>query len=333
MQAGGNPFQFIQQQQRAAMPVPKGARGSPKEKDFYNLLNVSADASMKDIKSAFRKLSIEHHPDKSDSKDDTKYREISNAYAVLSSDEKRLCYDAFGKDYEQTPNLELFKQNFKHPEINVTVNATLEQCIKGTNFNVRFPRLVAVGRQEQHQHSFFLAPGTKHQQRIVFPNTGHQEPSKLTGDLVVNVNQIPHKDYERMGNVLIRKFDMKFGDALNGRLSIDHPDQSVFDLVQAKPFQPGNWYRIDGKGATPSEPMFVQLNVILPELKEDQKKKINEVLGYLPVPADCPWPKAEPTRITLEDLQAHLQMAAQSGDLDDRPQMHHGGGPANCKMQ
>ncbi len=63
-------------------------------KDFYDILGVSKDASKADIKKAFRKLSKEHHPDKGG--DEAKFKEISEAYEILSDDQKRAQYDQFG---------------------------------------------------------------------------------------------------------------------------------------------------------------------------------------------------------------------------------------------
>jgi curved DNA-binding protein len=67
-------------------------------KDYYNLLGVSKTASQQEIKSAFRKLAAKHHPDKNpgDKKAEEKFKEINEAYTVLSDDEKRKFYDQYG---------------------------------------------------------------------------------------------------------------------------------------------------------------------------------------------------------------------------------------------
>ena len=64
--------------------------------DYYELLGVSKNASEEDIKKAYRKLAHQHHPDKSGG-DEKKFKEINEAYQVLSSPEKRAQYDRFGK--------------------------------------------------------------------------------------------------------------------------------------------------------------------------------------------------------------------------------------------
>ncbi|MDD3493923.1 MAG: DnaJ domain-containing protein, partial [Candidatus Thermoplasmatota archaeon] len=67
------------------------------KKDYYEVLGVNKDASQADIKKAYRRLALKYHPDKSDRPDaEEKFKEISEAYAVLSDDEKRQQYDRFG---------------------------------------------------------------------------------------------------------------------------------------------------------------------------------------------------------------------------------------------
>lgn len=67
--------------------------------DYYKLLGVSRSASGADIKKAYRKLSLKYHPDKNPSPEAaTKFAEISNAYDVLSDDEKREAYNRGGED-------------------------------------------------------------------------------------------------------------------------------------------------------------------------------------------------------------------------------------------
>lgn len=67
------------------------------KKDYYETLGVSKDASDAEIKSAFRKLAKKYHPDVNKEPDaETKFKEIGEAYSVLSDPQKRKTYDQFG---------------------------------------------------------------------------------------------------------------------------------------------------------------------------------------------------------------------------------------------
>jgi len=70
------------------------------KKDYYDILHISRNATDEDIKKAYRRLALQHHPDRNpgtDNKDsEERFKEISEAYAVLSDPEKRMRYDQFG---------------------------------------------------------------------------------------------------------------------------------------------------------------------------------------------------------------------------------------------
>ena len=67
------------------------------KRDYYEILGLDRDADDKALKRAFRSLARKYHPDKNDSPDaDEKFKEIQEAYAVLSDSEKRRNYDRFG---------------------------------------------------------------------------------------------------------------------------------------------------------------------------------------------------------------------------------------------
>jgi DnaJ-class molecular chaperone len=74
-------------------------------KDYYRALGVSRNASDKDIKSAYRKLARKYHPDVNpgDKKAEDKFKEIGEAYEVLSDPDKRRRYDQFGSAWQRGP--------------------------------------------------------------------------------------------------------------------------------------------------------------------------------------------------------------------------------------
>ncbi len=68
--------------------------------NYYEILQVTKDATGAEIKKAYRKLAIKYHPDKNpgDKEAEEKFKLINEAYAVLSDDEKRAIYDRYGKE-------------------------------------------------------------------------------------------------------------------------------------------------------------------------------------------------------------------------------------------
>jgi curved DNA-binding protein len=70
--------------------------------DYYKILNVSRDASQKDIKRAYRKLARKYHPDVNKEKDaEERFKKIGEANEVLKNPGKRKLYDSYGKDWQQ----------------------------------------------------------------------------------------------------------------------------------------------------------------------------------------------------------------------------------------
>ena len=69
------------------------------QRDYYEVLGIDRNATQDDIKRAFRKLAFKYHPDRNKEPDaEEKFKEISEAYAVLSDPEKKQQYDTFGHD-------------------------------------------------------------------------------------------------------------------------------------------------------------------------------------------------------------------------------------------
>ncbi|MEC8307104.1 MAG: DnaJ domain-containing protein, partial [Chlamydiota bacterium] len=67
--------------------------------DFYDVLGVSRNATQEEIKKAYRKLAVKLHPDKNRGDDSAtaRFKEVSEAYQVLSQPDKRAMYDQYGE--------------------------------------------------------------------------------------------------------------------------------------------------------------------------------------------------------------------------------------------
>lgn len=99
------------------------------DKDYYKILGVPKDASAEQIKDAFRALAMKYHPDRNKEKNsEEKFKEINEAYAVLSDKEKRSQYDAYGPD--------AFNQ--KYTQEDIFRNFNIEDVLKQMGFQFGF---------------------------------------------------------------------------------------------------------------------------------------------------------------------------------------------------
>jgi molecular chaperone DnaJ len=81
-------------------------------RDYYEVLGIDRSATKDQIKDAYRKLALQFHPDRNKSPEaEAKFKEISEAYAVLSDDEKRRQYDSFGREgvYQRYSQEDIFR--------------------------------------------------------------------------------------------------------------------------------------------------------------------------------------------------------------------------------
>lgn len=91
---------FLQESTRSEQDTPCLAI-KPTGKDFYKILGVSPESNEDEIKKAYRKMALKFHPDKnSDADAEDRFKEIAEAYEILTDPKKRSIYDQFGEEGE-----------------------------------------------------------------------------------------------------------------------------------------------------------------------------------------------------------------------------------------
>ena len=91
--------------------------------DYYKLLGVDKTASVKEIKSAYRKLARKYHPDLNPNDKDAKkkFQQINEANEVLSDPVKRKKYDQYGKDWQHSEQFDNQRQQYQRQSIQMHV--------------------------------------------------------------------------------------------------------------------------------------------------------------------------------------------------------------------
>jgi molecular chaperone DnaJ len=129
-----------------------------KKRDYYEVLGLNRDAPEEDIKKAYRKLAMKHHPDRNpDSKEaEEKFKEAKEAYEILSDGEKRRAYDAYGHAGVNAQMggmgdgagfggfAEAFGDIFsvfRGADLRYNLEVSLEQAARGTETKIRIPTM------------------------------------------------------------------------------------------------------------------------------------------------------------------------------------------------
>jgi len=281
--------------------------------DYYDILGVSKNASAEEIKKAYRKQALAWHPDRHKDEKETaekKFKEINEAYQVLSDSQKKSAYDQYGHA-AFTPgggfaNQGGFpgqgsSQGGKYGPFTYTYTSTgggtpfsgydfgdpfdiFEQFFGGSPFrqSKQVPRYgITIDFMEAIKGIQKEVEINGKKRKIKIP-AGVDEGSRINfKDFVLSINVRPHDVFEREGNDIYLKFGIPFSLAtLGGEIKVP----TVTDEVKIKirsGTQSGTMLRLRGKGVQSpygrgKGDEYVKIFVIVPEkLTKDQKAILN----------------------------------------------------------
>lgn len=281
--------------------------------DYYDILSVSKDASQEEIKKAYKKQAVEWHPDKheDDNKDaaEKRFKEINEAYQVLSDPEKRAAYDQFGHQAfgpgaargsrGQSP----FGQTGRWGPFTYTYTTSggggspfagfdfedpfeiFEQFFGGASPFGRAQRIprysVTIDFMEAIEGVEKEVEVEGKKRKIKIP-AGVNEGSRIRfDDFILSINVRPHEVFERDGDDIFVTVRIPFSKAaLGGQVEVPTLDGDV--KVKVRPgTQSGTMMRLSGKGSPHLRQRgrgdeYIKFVVAVPEKPTRKQKKILE---------------------------------------------------------
>ena len=196
--------------------------------DYYTTLGISKNASEAEIKSAYRKMAMKHHPDRGG--DEQAFKAVNEAYETLSDPQKKQMVDMgmdpksqggqYGNSFNQghgpfefhfggvPPGMEdIFghfgfggRQMRRNKSLNVNIEITLEEVLKGKVLDAE----IGIPGGQKKLISIEVPPGIDHGQQIKYRGMGDNSIKEAApGDLIVNIFIKEHPIFQRQGDMLL----------------------------------------------------------------------------------------------------------------------------------
>jgi molecular chaperone DnaJ len=271
--------------------------------DHYQTLGINRSASQDEIKRAYRKLASQHHPDKGG--DTKKFQEIQTAYDVLGNDQKRAEYDnpqpqgmhfnfngndvppgfeqffagfgPFGNMFGQRPQ----QRQQRNRDLNFHTRITLEEAFDGKEMLVNFFK----ANGEEKMFNVKIPAGIHNGMTVRLKGVGDDSVSNMPpGDVLLTVEVIPHSEFRREGDDLIRNIEISVIDALLGKeVLIKTIDGKTFTGNIPAGTQPDSMLGVPNQGmpnvnnSNSRGRLLLQIKMIVPQLTEEQKTNLRKI--------------------------------------------------------
>ena len=269
--------------------------------DYYNTLGISKSASEADIKAAYRKMAMKHHPDRGG--DEKKFKEVTEAYETLSDPQKKQMLDmgvdpnAQHTSYRQgspfefhfnTGNFEDVFSNFgfggrpvrKNKTLNVNIEVTLEDILKGRVIDAE----IGIPSGSKRLVNIEVPPGIENGQQIRYRGMGeHTLKDVAPGDLIVNIFVKEHPIFQRQGDMLmIKKFISPWDAMLGSDITIETIDKKTLTIGIPAGTQPDTVLSCRGEGLTNMRTkvrgnLLIKIQIEIPKnLNSEQKDAVEQ---------------------------------------------------------
>lgn len=216
---------------------------------LYDVLGLPGNATLEQIKKQYRKLSLEHHPDRPTG-NESKFKELNEAYETLSDDVKRKEYDDSLKppsanifdmlfNPAQFMNHDLnFRNLFRPPPLMATLQITLDQAYTGCKLPIHVERWIHVQQIQQMERETLyvdIPPGLDSNECIMIPHKGNMGPDGTMGDIRIMIQIVNPTKLERRGLDLFYTHEITLKEALCGfEFDISYVQGQVFRVTNAR---------------------------------------------------------------------------------------------------
>ena len=268
--------------------------------DYYSILGVSKNASEKELKQAYKKMSMQHHPDRGG--DEAKFKEVNEAYSTLKDPQKRAEYDN-PQRYTQTQGnpfahggfedmfSSMFGQGFRQPHQNSRRNQDVKLKVVVDFYELFVGKnVIATYRLRNGQEKsvdIAIPPGIRNGDTIKFVGLGDNSiPSAPAGDLYIIVSVENRTKWRRDGDSIYGTIDVNCLELIIGtKKQIATPDRRNIELNIRQNTKNGTTLSIKGYGLPnvhnhEKGNLYITVNATIPQdLNEEQIQKIKEVLN------------------------------------------------------
>jgi curved DNA-binding protein len=267
--------------------------------DYYSILGVAKNASEQEIRKAYKKMSMKHHPDRGG--DENEFKKVNEAYQILGNPEKRKQYDTpqasfrsadfrgqfddlnpfFSQFFNDPRDFRTTRQVQKNKDIRLTYTISLEECFTGKEIKLQY-QLPSGSVKEIDVN---IPPGAKNGDTIKFDGLGDNSIRHMPkGNLLLNIKVDNKTSWRVDGYNLHGTIKIPVWDFITGtEYIIDLPNNKTLQLNIPKGTQTGTTFSIHGHGLPNIKTgrkgtVFIKVNGIVPNINNEEiLKQIEQI--------------------------------------------------------